>query len=255
MVVAGLVQFVNLLVGCQHLPPSAAQRVKQADVAYRAAGYEQARHIAGLVIAKYPSKIETAEAYYLRGLSDLKLRRLSSALSDFRSALKLCKRRDLEVLVRLELGNLAFDGGAYHKAVAQYADIMNELPAGVPSDEAWYRYGVSLQKVGDFGRSRQALLRAAGERRPGTINATARRKMSWQHSYFTIQCGAFATARSAGAVRDGLRRHGIPALVTSVKADRATRHVVQVGRYRDFSAARSALASIRRVQPDAFVVP
>ncbi len=254
-VATGMVLLVNLMVGCQHLPPSAAQRVKQADVAYRAAGYEQARHIASLVIDKHPLKIETAEAYYLRGLSNLKLRRRSSAASDFRSALKLCERRDLEVFVRLELANLAFDSGAYREAMTQYANVINELPTEVPSDEVWYRYGVALQRYGDFGRSRQALLRAAGDRRPRPVNGSAWRKMTWQHDYFTVQCGAFATARSATAARDALRRKGIPASVTTVSADRVTRHVVQTGRYSDFPAARSALASIRRVQSDAFIIP
>lgn len=252
---AAILSGIFLAGGCNELPASDVRRIKQAHQAYRLARYSESDRLTTAVIRDYSDKPDTAEAYYLRGISRLKQARRLEAEPDLHAALRLCRRRTLEVLLYMQLGNLAFQDGAYRRAAKLYRRAMDDLPSKVAVHEVWYRYGVSLQRSGDFAGARAALRRAMVGRVSSTMRKDAVRKISWKHDYFTVQCGAFSQMRSARAVAETLRRQGIDAVAPRQNEAGSLSYVVHAGRYRDYASARAALPAVRRVQADAFIVP
>ena len=256
----GRLSAVTLLVlvaagGCNDLPAPAVRQIKRADQAYRLSRYLESDRLAGEVIRAHSRKPDTAEAYYLRGLSRLKQARRADAEADFRAALRLCRRRALEVLLCVQMGNLAFQDGAYARSAGFYRRGADDLPANVPIGQVWYRYGLSLQRSGEFDRARAVFRRLVNGRPAGAMGSNALRQMAWKHDYFTVQCGAFSRMESARAAAANLLGQGIEAVASRQDRRGAPPYVVYAGRYRNYAFASAALPAIRRIQGDAFIVP
>lgn len=252
---AAILAGMGLAAGCNHLPESAIQQIRQADQAYRLANYRGSEQLAAAVIRDHSHKPDTAEAYYLRGISGLQQGHRKAAVGDFRSALRLCRRRELESALCVQLGNLALDDRAYASAAGFYGRAVDDLPANVPADQVWYRYGLSLQRGGYFVRARDAFRRVVADTPSSPVRGSALRKMAWPHDYFTVQCGVFSRPNSAAAVVAKLRRQGIRAVTSRLDRRDSPRYAVHAGRYRNYASASEALSAIRRIQSDAFLVP
>jgi len=243
------------LTGCASIPTGAAEQVRQADRAYRLADYTQSERLTSAVIDQHPGEQFTAEALYLRGLTRIRQDRRREAERDLERALSLCRADDLETLVLIQLGNLAFDDEAYGRAAQCLGRVVDDLPTGVPVDTLWYRYALSLQRSGDFEQARLAFAQLIARRPDSTLMPAARRRMQWRSNHFTIQCGAFSEQGSARAAAENLRKAGVDASVVAQDHRAAVPFVVHAGRYRDFPQAQAALPSVRNVQRNAFIVP
>jgi len=241
--------------GCGAVPGRTVQQIKQADQAYRLARYGESDRLTSTVIQEHPASPFTAEALYLRGLSRLKQDQRPQAEQDLEKALFLCRQRDLEVLILVQLANIAFDDDRYRRAAQCYQRAVDESPLAVPGDTLWYRYGLSLQRSGDFPGARFAFQQLLARHPGSSLVQHARRRMSWRFDHFTIQCGAFAEERSAQTAAQNLRQAGIDASVSARDPRIGIPYAVYSGRYRAYADAQSALTSVRQFQHDAFVVP
>ena len=241
--------------GCAELPGEAVRQIKQADRSYRLARFADSERLASQVIDAHPDKPDTAEAYYIRGLSRLRLDQRSSAASDFEVGLRRCQREELKVLLSLQLGNMAYENGVYGRAATFLGRVVTKLPASAPGDETWYRYAESLQRSGDFARARDAFHRVLTSYGSSPRARDALRNVSWRQDYFTVQCGAYSQRRAAGDAAEQLRRRGLAPTVTKLRDRGSVQYIVHVGRYSDFDSASAALPAVRRVQPDAFLLP
>lgn len=250
-----LVAGVAPITGCNDLPARSIEQLRRADREYRAHRFARSERAATQVIDAHPDNPDTAEAYYLRGLSRLMTGRRSPAEGDFRSGLRLCGRRGLEVLLALQLGDLAFERGAFDEAAGLFGRAVSDLPDGVAADATWYRYGLSLQRGGAFDEAARAYQHVIADHPDGPFARNALRKKSWAHEYFTVQCGAYSGSGRARSACDALRRRGIDGAEVTVEKGREAPYIVQAGRYADYASARRALEAVRRVQPDAFVMP
>lgn len=241
--------------GCAELPKSAVQQIEQAHDAYRASRFVDCERLATGVIDRHAHDPDTAEAYYLRGLSRLNRNQRSGARADFDAGLKVSQRPLLSSLLRVQLGIVWADEGRYALAAQHYQEAIQNLPASVEPDEVWYQYGVCLQRSGAFGPARDALRHVLQQYPTSSFAPQARRKLAWTHEYFTVQCGAYAQISSAYAHAENLRQQRFDALAVNTTEDGRPKYVIHVGRYPDFATARSMLPRIRRIQPDAFIMP
>jgi len=241
--------------GCAELPGGALRQLREAEQAYRLARFADSERLTTEVIDAHPDRPDTAEAYYIRGLSRLRLGQRVSAASDFEAGHRRCQREALEVLLSVQLGNLAYEDKAYGRAAGWFGPVMSNLPRSASGDETWYRYGHSLQRTGQFGAAREAFNRVLTDYGSGPRARDALRNVSWPQDYFTVQCGAYSGRRPAGDAAEQLRRRGLDATVTQLRDRGSVQYIVHVGRYKEYDAALAALPSIRQVQPDAFLLP
>jgi tetratricopeptide (TPR) repeat protein len=260
---ARLVNITSLLIviavtvggGCDTPSKRAAEQVRQADRAYRVARYEESERIASDVIRTHPDELFASEALYLRGLSRLRRGERNAAENDFLAALRRCDHRPLKALLWVQLGNMAFDDERHAAAARSYGRAVEDLPANVSAEKVWFQYGVSLQRNGEFKRARVVFGRLLAEHPSSALASSARRKLAWRHDHFSVQCGAFSSEENARSAARALREGGVNAAVARRDLRSAYPFVVLAGRFRNFGAAESALADVRRIQGDAFIVP
>jgi tetratricopeptide (TPR) repeat protein len=247
---------VALAVGaCASLPQAGKQRLLEARRCYDGRDWAGAERAAGLVIAAYPNAEEIAEAYYLRGLSRVRDGRATEALADLREARRRSKRKDLACRADIAVGMVLQEQGAYARAASSYDRAVEGKDVPDLLAEALFNLGLCRERAGQWRAARQAFDRLL-RRFPSDPHAVdARRHAAWPHQYFAIQCGVFRNRANASSLLGRLRGQGLDAYIESRPTSRAGDNAVRVGRFGDYSAAGRALPSVRRVVPDAFIVP
>jgi tetratricopeptide (TPR) repeat protein len=244
----------SVAAGCSSLPPAAITQITQADESYRLARFDDVERSTGSVIREYGGHAQTAEAYYLRALARIRRGRRDDARSDLRAGLRLCKRDDLRGAMSHQLANLAYDDADYSAAATWYEASAVNPPAGMQGDDVRLKRGNALMRSGDFSRARQTYRRLAATNK-GDAGQAARRKLEWDVDYFSIQCGAFSTPQRAIAAARELRQKGLDVSTRMVGRGGRARHLVLVGKYATHSGAMREWATVKRYQPDAFIVP
>ncbi len=241
--------------GCGQLPGQAVSRIRQGHAAYEHGDYTRAEQMLSRVIAEHASHPDTGEAYYVRGLSRLRVGRAEPAHQDFRAGLLVAERPELRALLNAQLGNLAYEHGQYQNAAAYYDQARPDLPGHPPTDRILLRHGISLQRCGRFPEAKQVLADLLTSFPAGPAAAEAREKIGWTGDYYAIQCGVYGESGNAESAARKLRAAGVEASAWRETRDGATRYVVRAGRYPQRAAAERDLPQIRRIIPDAFVVP
>ena len=79
--------------GCDRLPASAVKQIREGHQAYRNRQYSQAQRLLSQVIAKHAQAPDTAEAYYVRGLTQIKSERPTLAKEDLEAGSHLADPR------------------------------------------------------------------------------------------------------------------------------------------------------------------
>ncbi|HUU83919.1 MAG TPA: tetratricopeptide repeat protein [Phycisphaerae bacterium] len=241
--------------GCTRLPAADVKRIQQAHQAYSAGRYSQSQQLVTPVIAQYPTQPDVAEALYVRGLAWLKTGKTDSARADFEAALRVADREDLIPLLHAQLGNLDYEAARYQSAIAHYRRADSDLPARPPSDRVLKRYAEALQRIGRFDEAKRVQARLL-LRFPQSQTATqVRQTGSWAKDYYTIQCGVYTKPDAARRAAADLSKRGVNASAWREERNGLVRHIVRSGRYQTHAEASQALAAVRRVVPDAFIVP
>ena len=241
--------------GCVPLPPEAIESIRQAHTEYETGQYAQAACRLAPVITEHPNAAEIAEAYYVRALCRLQSGDPSEAKADLLAGLQRSRRAELTARIKACLGNLAYEQGRHDIASSYYAGAVEELPDRHPKDLILYRYGVCLQRDGQWTKARRTLRKIPVAFPKSPIASEARRKAQWPNDYYILQCGVFADQSNARRLVDKLRGRSLTAEYVPDCAAGATRYVVRVGRYKTYDCAQKGLEAVKRVQDDAIIIP
>jgi cell division protein FtsN len=121
-----------------------------------------------------------------------------------------------------------------------------------PAGHARYRLGTVLQRQGQWRNADAHFNRVMhyfGDTEIGKLAARRTHSNAW-----TIQAGAFERSSGARAAAQRLQAAGLSATTRTRLVDSRPMTIIQVGRYDRFYDAETALPSVRRVEPHAFIV-
>jgi len=249
------VMATSLCSGCVELPPDGKVKLAEAEKAYRANDLRGATKTLDEIIRTYPNHNETALAYYLRALCHERSDRVVDAGRDAQKCIALSTDRILTAKARAMAGAFYFDTGNVGAAIEQYAKAVDALPDNPPADMVRYRYGVCLQRHGEWQNARKQFSIVL-QKFPGSrVAPWARRMADWNNDFFSVQCGVFRDRNSAVAMTSRLSSARLNGWIDTQVRDRATVHVVYSGRHKTYEQAKGTLAAVRRIAPDAAVAP
>ncbi len=249
LTLAGLV-----LAGCgAPVGPEGRNQLLQANQAYVRGDDNTAIAVSTTFLQQNEHSLEAAEGYYIRGLARERAKQTDAARSDFTSALKLSKRKDLTTRIHFELGNIAFDCGDQNTAQSEYAQVVAEGPKNQPpTDEAMYRLGHIMQCQGKWRQADEyfdKLMHNFPGSAPAKLAANRVRAVRW-----SIQVGAYRDDRSGRQLEASLRRDGF-----APREDRELRNgqllrLIRVGSYATYDAANADLPRAQQHSSDACIV-
>lgn len=243
------------LTGCVTLPPAAKQQISEAEGAYRQGNYPAAIDTLNIVLGQYPDCPESSEAYYLRALCHARQSNKSKAVEDAQRSIRLCKDDDLKAKAHATVATLLWESGKTAAAIHHYSEALKGLPETPPTDLVRFRYGLCLQREGQWGQARGEFT-TISQKYPGSELAEHARRMSeWPVDGFKIQCGAFRDKAEAARLAEKLGRAGLSTKVESQLRSGETLQMVYVGQYSRYEQAQQALRAVRRHVSDSMIVP
>ncbi len=255
ILVAAALTILFALPGCAELPASAKQQKLDAEIAYRERNFSKAETTLTDFLSHYPDHVESADAYYLRALCHAEQSHKYLAVTDARNCIRLAQDSELAAKAHAMAGALMFEQGKFNEAASHFASALPGMPEAPPTDLVRYRYGLSLQRIGDWQKARLEFA-AVFQRYPGSDLAQhARRMYDWPHNCFVIQCGAFRDAGGAEELKNKLVSRGLSATVERGSRSGESLYVVYVGRYPQYDQAEASLSAVRRQVPDALIKP
>ncbi len=246
---------VSLSIGCQELTPEARQHLSEGAQAYEKADYTGANIKLSQFIDRYKDVPEVAEAYYVRGLCRLRLNHRSEARQDLTTAIQKSKRKDLTARAQASLAVMAYDDGDWATAARQYGEALEWIEEVREYDDHLLRYGVSLQRLGQWDQSRQQFAQLIQKYPNTTAGKTAKDLMGWNRPYFTIQCHALSRPDAAANEVARLRKLGLEASQLMETRQGRAMYLVQIGQYKTYDEARQALERVKRQVPTARIMP
>ncbi|MFA5863662.1 MAG: tetratricopeptide repeat protein [Phycisphaerae bacterium] len=245
---------LGILSGCSNVDLKMADGIREGQKQYSRGNFIGAERILSGSISMDPKNPAAAEAYYIRGLARLKLLKHSTAGQDFQRALRIADREDLRANAHVCLGSIAYELGDWDIAYQHYKAAEENLPHLSPSDWILFRLASSAQRSGRWDEGKKYYARILLEFPESETAKGARRNMNY--GYYAIQVGAFSTAQSAFARVYQLKRAGVTAKVYPITtAEGRSLKGVYVGRYNDYYQAGKGLVKIRKIIPEARIVP
>jgi len=242
-----------VVAGCQTVDSRLAAGIRQGDRNYRQGnliGAERALTAALRVNSQCPA---AAEAFYIRALTRLKQGNVRGAEADLICAVELAERMDLKTNCQVCLGSIAYERQNFRRAYEHYRQACDDLARVSPNDRVLYRLGVSAQKIGKWRQASRYLGRVIRDY-PRTASARLAKKLV-RYEFYTIQAGAFRRPMGASARVASLRKAGLPGRCEQKSSGGQALRIVYVGRYKDFKSASESLDKVKRIVPDARIVP
>lgn len=270
---------IMLLAGCPAtVGPEGRKQLLDSQAAYQRGDDTGAIETSSAFIKQYPTTEEAGEAYYVRGMARVRLNQPtagkpainssallagkpainSSALlagkQDFQAALGLTKRKDLLCVANLALGNLAYDDGDMRSAEQHYKAVLDNTAAGAaPADQALYRLGCVLQRVGRWREADSYFARLSQLFDKTELSRRAELRMN--ATRWSVQAGAFVTKEAAEDMQRKLAAAGLQPRVDLEKRGEQIMHLVRVGNSPTFDPAQAELPRVQAQVKDAFVTP
>jgi tetratricopeptide (TPR) repeat protein len=242
-----------MLGGCMMVSPQLADGIREGQSQYSKGNYFGAERLLTSAISSDPRSPAVAEAYYVRGLTRLKLNRRSLAEQDLQRALRLANRDDLKANVHVCLATLAFEDENWDIAYVHYKAAEGNLTDLSPSDWILFRLACSAQRSGRWDEGKRYFARILREYPDSETAKSARRMLNCE--YFTIQTGAYSTPSGASVQVMRLRQVKLPVRTEVININNRSLQGVFVGRYKDYYQATKGLNMVKRVIPDARIVP
>lgn len=237
------------------MPPAAKQQLADAENAYRQGNYPAALSTLNTLLSQYPEYPEAADAYYLRSLCYAKQSNKQKAVEDAQHSIRLCKQDDLKARAHATAATLLWESGKTGAAILHYTEALKGLPETPPTDLVRFRYGMCLQREGQWRQARGQFT-TISQKYPGSELAEhARRMNEWPVDGFRIQCGAFREQAEANRLAEKLGKAGLSARVESRERSGETLQMVYVGQYSRYDQAQQALRAVQRQVSDAAIVP
>ncbi len=231
------------------------QSIIDADRAYRKHDIDTAIKKSDEVIAQHAGVPETAEAYYVRALCRIDQGRARDAMADLQVCVQLSKRPDLTARAYASLGGIQHDLGQLQAAAGSFQRALQKLPNAPPADQVLLRYGICLQRLGQWDDARTQFSTLLSRFPTSPYAEDARRRLNWKNAFFAIQCGAFVKQSQADALIQKLRSAFSESWVDPESRFGRPMYVVYAGKYGTLAEAEAGLRDARRVTPEAFIVP
>lgn len=241
--------------GCVDLPPAGKVKLADAEKSYRANDIRKATQTLDEIIREFPEHRESAFAYYLRALCHERADRVVDAGRDVQKCIALSTNPTLTAKARAMAGAFYFDSGNVTAAIEQYAKAVEALPKEPPADMVRYRYGVCLQRHNEWANARKQFEIVIRDFPASQAAPWARRMLQWRHEFFSVQCGVFRDRGAAASLAGRLTSARLNGWYEPQIRDGATMQVVFSGRHKTYELAKAAVASVRRIAPDAAVAP
>jgi tetratricopeptide (TPR) repeat protein len=201
-----------------------------------------------------------AEAWYLRGRA-LEMwpaanpgeaaANFAAARTAYENALANNPPRDLRAYARASLGNVAYFQDDYQTAAEMFRLAYDDLDNDVSRAWTLYRAGMSAQRQGRF-ETADKLFDDVIRRYPGTMQAE-RSAASRGARAFHVRVGTYSTQGRAQQAATDLRRQGFAGL--SILPTTTNLHVLRIGPYPSYPAARGARLQLLTRFPDAMIMP
>jgi len=218
------------------------------------------------------------EAYYLKGLSQIKLGRFSDARSSFGTLLSKYPRSRRAFDARIGIGDAHFLEGNAAEAVTAYNAALRDYPGARNIPAVYYKLGNCYQRLGSpdkaafyFDKSNKLAplsfesKMAPVSGRPAVIlqepvraqersnivplrSEVSREKsepLRAEEGGFSIQVGAFKNSGNAERLAQLLSRKGFDARVEKGSVDGSDFYKVQVGRYASRAEADQAASRLK----------
>lgn len=241
------------LPGCSQVDPKLEQDIKVGHRDYARGNLISAERILTRAITEHPKSPHVAEAYYVRGLVRLKDRKPGQAQSDFARALELAKRDDLKANCRVCLGSIAYENHDWARAYDYYCRAVDKLPHLTPTDWVYYRLGDAAQKTGKWAGAERYFARLI-RYFPNTQAARlAQRRINCDA--FTIQAGVFGNSANANKQLRLLEGAAFSPRREYKDLNGKQVQAIYIGKYDTFAQASRSLEQVKRVVPDAQIVP
>ena len=244
-----------VLGGCTGLSPQNRVWLAEGKRAYERRQYPHAIQRLSLVVNNAQDLPGLARALYLRGMAHAKSGQRSLAFADLRRCVDGAPDPEVAWKAHSVLGTLYFEEEQFASAAREYEQAAALMPAIPQVGRIHFQLGVCYERSGLWDEA-QAVFRRIAERYPFSgESAAARRRLALRPTHFAVQCGAFQQASNAENFRSELERQGLAAYVREEPRRLETLHIVLVGRYATYAAARQGLADVRQFVPDAVPWP
>ncbi len=220
-----------------------------------AGNYEQAVSDLSRFIYAEPQSLDVGRAYYSRGLAFAKSARRKLAYTDFKEALRKSPDGGVRCNACVALGTLYYEDEMWKAAAEAYGAAAARMAPTPPLDYVLWRFGESLERSGQWSRTRAPYERLVRMFPGSRLAEPARRRLALDASHFAIQCGVFNNASSADNLVRQLERQGLPAHRRREPRGGVMSNVVLVGRYATYDEAWRQLGVVRKYVPTAQIWP
>lgn len=220
---------------------------------------DQALATAGRVLGEHPGSSRAAEALYLRGRAYEA--RASSSTADQAGNLKAANAAYVEALkqnpqpplagrIYSGLANTYYWLDDYSSAWRNWTTAYDLANDAETKSFTLYRIGLCQQRLGRFADADKTFL-AVQQQYPGS-DAANRAKAKVGARSFAVQVATFASAQSAEAAMNNIRREGfVPARQPNAQGQ----SVVTVAPFANYQQAKIAKDRLAGMFPDALIVP
>lgn len=231
------------------------KQVVKAEGDYRNHRFKEANETLTTFLRSYPAHPDSAEAYCLRALCNIELNNKARAEADAQQCVRLAQDSTVKANAHATLATLLYEEGKTDQALDHYSAALKVLPDKPPADLLRYRFGICLQRAGRWQDARREFASVFQRYPSSDLAPHAHRMYDWTIDGYAIQAGAFRESGSASELNQKLRRNGLPSRVDRIARSGEWLHTVYVGNYTTYREAANALPVVRRVVPDAFVMP
>lgn len=239
------------LAGCKGTPKASDGKLMNA---YRAGDYGRAYREASSE-AEEASGTQRETARFVAGMSAYQLGRRDEALQHLRP-LSDHDEASIAGPANATLGLILAQRSDHEQAIEHYRKAVADLE-GPDAAQAYYRMGVSEQKLGRWSSARLHMQRALKATDDAGFRKRVRRRL--EASAFTLQLGAFSDRSNAERLAQDIRSKaeganlGAPRIVPSRSDGGKRLYLVQVGRFKSEAAAKKGMARLDRA--DGIVAP
>ena len=203
-------------------------------------------------IDAFTRSYEVAEANYLLGISRVRTNQFAGAEENFDSALARADVPILEHYVRLSLANLAFERRDYVRAGKYYGRYLDRLPRREPFHLAHFRYGLSLQALGQWKQADVQFSRVLYLFPRADILTGVQERFGKTH--YAIELGRFSSFDSAAEQRQQFADLDIP-LPRVRRTSDGWSYVNLYGSFSKLAQAQQVLEQIKPRIQQARIVP
>ncbi len=192
---------------------------------------------------------DTAEAYYLMGLSYLKINEPAKAASSFQDGLSQNPDEELKEKIDLAVGETYFLDNQIQPAYEQFKKILSSNPKTSFAPTLYFHLANCGLKLGLWDDAR-SYLNKINQEYPLSLEAPfATDILKNGEFYFTIQIGSFINEKNARELYENLKSKGYDAYLSQFERGGSVYHRVRVGK---FNLPNEVLAEEEKLKNDGF---